>query len=260
FSFSLLSLLSLPSTLATPVQPPITNTTTLPLNYAILVFPTFQSLDVFGPLDVLNTLSMLYNTTMHLSIISSTLDAVPTAPQRTARMNMTHGDFGESIVPTTTFKEVLAANGMMKSAHPGEIDVLIVPGGGGTREPREEEIEFVRVMYPKVKHILSVCTGSTILARAGILNNRRATTNKRSWTWATSTGPNVSWVPTARWVEDGNIWSSSGISAGIDLTYAWVGHVYGEKVADFVAMSSEYKRWRNSTEDPFAQIWSVPGS
>ena len=61
---------------------------------------------------------------------------------------------------------------------------------------------------------------------------------------------------TARWVEDGNIWSSSGISAGIDVTYAWLSRVYGEEVSNYVSMSSEYKRWTNSTDDPFAAIWS----
>jgi transcriptional regulator GlxA family with amidase domain len=103
---------------------------------------------------------------------------------------------------------------------------------------------------------MSVCTGATILARSGILDGRKATTNKRSWVWATSTGPKVDWVHTARWVEDGNIWSSSGISAGIDVTYAWLGHVYGEEVANFISMSAEYERWTNSTYDPFAAIWS----
>ena len=73
---------------------------------------------------------------------------------------------------------------------------------------------------------------------------------------ATSTGPKVNWVHTARWVPDGNIWTSSGVSAGIDLTYAWVGHVYGEDVADYVAMTIEYKRWYNASDDPFAAIWN----
>ncbi|KAF2177231.1 class I glutamine amidotransferase-like protein [Zopfia rhizophila CBS 207.26] len=262
-------LAALHSTYATLTMPNITNTTALPKHYAILVFPTFQALDVFGPLDVLNTLAMLFNTTMHLSVLSATMDPVTTVPQRTPRMNMTHGDFGESIVPTNTFKEVLAKSGScpertaghgghsMNGTDKGDIEVLIVPGGGGTREPRLEEIDFVKQTYPKVKYILSVCTGATILSRAGILDGRKATTNKRSWKWATSTGPKVDWVPTARWVQDGNIWSSSGISAGIDLTYAWVAHVYGEEVANYVSASSEYVRWRNSTEDPFAKIWDV---
>ena len=67
-------------------------------------------------------------------------------------------------------------------------------------------------------------------------------------------------MPSARWVEDGNIFTSSGISAGIDVTYAWVGKVYGEEVADYLAKSLEYERWTDPHKDPFAQIWDVPGA
>lgn len=66
----------------------------------------------------------------------------------------------------------------------------------------------------------------------------------------------MEWQHVARWVADGNIWSSSGVSAGMDLTLAWVGHLAGEEVADYVAMSQEYTRAKNSTDDPFAEIWS----
>ncbi|KAF2741186.1 class I glutamine amidotransferase-like protein, partial [Polyplosphaeria fusca] len=256
---SLLSIL--PLILAVPVQPPFDNTTTLPINFAVLVFPGFQSLDVFGPLDVLNSLSLLYkpfnNVEMHVSVLSSTMDPVSTVTSPSARMNMSHGNFGESIMPTTTMKQVLAKyNDKENTDKGGEIDVLIVPGGMGTRDDRTEEIEFVKTVYPRVKYILSVCTGATILSRAGILDGRKATSNKRSWSWVISTGPNVDWIHTARWISDGNIWTSSGVSAGIDLTYGWVTHVYGEEVADFTAKSAEYVRWTNASYDPFAAIWS----
>lgn len=56
---------------------------------------------------------------------------------------------------------------------------------------------------------------------------------------------------------DGNIWTSSGVSAGIDLTFAWVGEVFGEDVADFVADCSEYERNRDSTSDRFAEKWGA---
>ena len=68
----------------------------------------------------------------------------------------------------------------------------------------------------------------------------------------------MNWVHTARWVPDGNIWTSSGVSAGIDLTYAWIGNVYGEEVADYIAMAIEYKRWYNASDDQFAAIWNEP--
>ncbi|PSN63762.1 class I glutamine amidotransferase-like protein, partial [Corynespora cassiicola Philippines] len=304
-------LAALPAALAAPEQPEIQNTTALPTHFGLLLFPHFQALDAFGPMDVLNTLAMLYkNNTMHLSIISKTMDPVFTAmepTERSMKMNMTHNAFGQKVVPTHTIKDVLANGGkclegslghqahggpghvqarheghdhaapasssvpaapgapavpapdagMPAADDKGAIEVLIVPGGGGTREPMTEEIEFVKQMYPKLKYIISVCTGASILARAGILDGKKATTNKRAWEWATGTGPKTEWVGAARWVEDGNIWSSSGISAGIDVTYAWIGKVYGEEVADYVAQSSEYERWTDAGNDPFAQIWDV---
>jgi len=265
--------------LTVPLQPPFSNTTTLPTHYGLLVFPQFQALDVFGPLDVLNTLSMLYgnSTTMYLSIFSKTLEPVSTASKATH----VNGNFGQSIVPTTTFAEHLAVG---TSSDPrGDIEVLIVPGGMGTRQNMTEEVGFVKAVYPKVnsspvgtlfffaiaefncpllqlKYIISVCTGATLLSRASILDNRRATTNKRSWAWAISTGPNVIWVPEARWVEDGNIFSSSGISAGIDVMYAWVARVYGNDVAEYLSLVSEYQREMDANHDIFGGVWGVSGA
>lgn len=93
-----------------------------------------------------------------------------------------------------------------------------------------------------------------------MLDGKKATTNKRAWAWATSTGPNTEWVPSARWVEDGNIFTSSGISAGIDVTMAWVAKIYGEEVANYLSYSMEYERWTDPHKDPFAKIWEVPGA
>ncbi|KAF1929271.1 class I glutamine amidotransferase-like protein [Didymella exigua CBS 183.55] len=295
---------ALPSAFAAPQQPPFTNTTELPTRFAMLLLPHFQALDVFGPLDVLNTLSMLYGnqTAMNLTLLSKTMDPVGT----TIKGMHGKGYFGEEVLPTETFANILGkkksfpakltgghgqtptqsydtdgndgwGNGYARR-HEGhepaiphsppmnhtmpmkDIEVLLVPGGGGTRQNMTEEIAFVKAIYPKLKYIISICTGATLLSRAGLLDGRKATTNKRAWAWATSTGPNVTWVPSARWVEDGNIFTSSGISAGIDVTIAWVGRVYGEEVADYLANSMEYERWTDPHKDPFAKVWDVPGT
>ncbi|XPS72245.1 hypothetical protein M3J09_004412 [Ascochyta lentis] len=304
---------AIPSAFAAPQQPEFTNTTALPTHFAMLLIPHFQALDVFGPLDVLNTLSMLYGnkTAMTLTLLSKTMDPVGTT------IKGMHGksNFGEEVLPTNTFANVLAKkkncpasqgkahdqvsvesysegnddgwgngyarrheghapstphapsapqeppmNHTMPMPMDSDIEVLLVPGGGGTRQNMTEEIAFVKEIYPKLKYIISICTGATILSRAGVLDGKKATTNKRAWPWATSTGPNVEWVPSARWVEDGNVFSSSGISAGIDVTFAWVGKVYGEEVADYLANSMEYERWTDPHKDPFAKVWDVPGA
>ena len=67
-------------------------------------------------------------------------------------------------------------------------------------------------------------------------------------------GPHLNWVDKARWVRDGNVWTSSGISAGIDMTYAFVADQYGEDTADAIAKSSEYERNKDSTRDHFASV------
>jgi putative intracellular protease/amidase len=286
YSSLLPALAALHSTLARPTQPEISNTTTLPTHFGLVVFPHYQALDIFGPMDLLNTLFMAYrNSTVvpQFSVLSKTMDPVTSA--------MTAGGFGQEIMPTTTFSDYLVScddhmdlntTDLRKKKRSdddiSDIDVLIVPGGGGTRRNLTEEINFIKATYPNVrnppycflltpplttpqlKYILSVCTGATLLSRAGILDGRRATTNKAAWTWATSTGPNVDWVPTARWVEDGNIISTSGVSAGIDGTYAFVSRVYGEAVAHFLSLQLEYNREMDAHHDPFGKVWDVPGA
>jgi len=70
----------------------------------------------------------------------------------------------------------------------------------------------------------------------------------------------VIWVPEARWVEDGNIFSSSGISAGIDVMYAWVARVYGNDVAEYLSLVSEYQREMDANHDIFGGVWGVSGA
>lgn len=73
---------------------------------------------------------------------------------------------------------------------------------------------FIAEQYPKLEYLLSVCTGARNLADAGVLEGKRATSNKAVWDTVITHGKNVTWVPTARWVTDGNIWTSSGVAAG----------------------------------------------
>jgi putative intracellular protease/amidase len=100
-------------------------------------------------------------------------------------------NFSQQILPTHTFKHP-----------PKDLDVLIVSGGQGSLVLElHDEIKYIKDVYPSLKYILSVCTGSTLLARAGILDGKNAT-NKQNWEWATATGPKVNWLP-GRWVVDG---------------------------------------------------------
>ena len=70
-----------------------------------------------------------------------------------------------------------------------------------------------------------------VVAKTGLLSGVRATTNKAAWKSVVATDPSAQWIPHARWAVDENIWSSSGVSAGIDVTLAWIACLYGEDVA-----------------------------
>ena len=74
--------------------------------------------------------------------------------------------------------------------------------------------DFIASRFSELDYVLSVCTGAVSLAKSGVLNGKRATTNKSAWSFGTSSGTNITWVPTARWVEDGKVWTSSGVAAG----------------------------------------------
>ncbi|EEQ29943.1 ThiJ/PfpI family protein [Microsporum canis CBS 113480] len=184
----------------------------LPSSFGVLLFPEFQSLDVFGPLDV-----------------------------RSTQINKFGSSFGEAIMPTHTFK----------NAPP--LDVLLIPGGFGTEAPDiGPALAFIKDTYPSLRYVLTVCTGSELLAKTGILDGRHATTNKQVYNRVIKSGPKVKWVPEARWVADGNVWTSSGVSAGIDLMFAFLDAVYGTVLSNQLSEGMEYVRnvdWRN---DPFA--------
>lgn len=90
---------------------------------------------------------------------------------------------------------------------------LIIPGGIGLRELVKNEIflNHLKLISNNAEYILTICTGSILLSKTGLLNNKRATTNKRIFTW-TREFPDVFWVKKGRWINDGNIYTSSGVS------------------------------------------------
>ncbi len=88
---------------------------------------------------------------------------------------------------------------------------------------------------------MSVCTGSAILARAGLLEGRRARSNKQFFEFAAGQGDNVDWVEAARWVEDGPYITASGVSAGMDMALGVIAKLHGEGTAQRIADGAEYQ-------------------
>jgi len=132
-------------------------------------------------------------------------------------------------------------------------DILLIPGGGGTRPGvnNEELLAGIIAAAAKAEYVTTVCTGAALLARGGGLDGRRATSNKMAWEWVTSQGPAVEWVRRARWVEDGNVVTSSGVSAGIDMALGVIARLHGVEAAERSAKLMEYIWNRDPDNDPF---------
>ncbi|CZR70004.1 related to ThiJ/PfpI family protein [Phialocephala subalpina] len=223
-----------------------------PTRYGVALFPDFEAIDIFGPLDALNAVAYSYQ--INLTLISTTLDPVTAKPQ-SAAMNLLNSSFGESIVPTHTFDTA------------PELDVLLIPGGLGTRAPPPQLdplIAFIKERFPTLKHLITVCTGAGLAARAGVLDGKYATANKKAWASTIAWGPKVRWVAQARWVQDGNVLSIIFINVNeshlnkcfrwSDITIAFIEAVYGNMTATSIANGMEYVRHLNSTDDPFAAL------
>lgn len=143
-----------------------------------------------------------------------------------------------------------------------KIDILVIPGGIGRVQMQQdaEFLAFIRQKAEQATFVLTVCTGSAILADTGFLDGRRATTNKIAFNKVAPKYPKVQWARKARWVVDGNVWTSSGVTAGMDMGYAFIAAVYGQSVADDMATYLEVSHHPSSAEDdPFA-VEGIMGS
>jgi transcriptional regulator GlxA family with amidase domain len=140
-----------------------------------------------------------------------------------------------------------------------ELDLLMVPGGFGSWEVGSEVWmeDFIRARFDSTDYIGSVCTGAITLARSGVLAGRKATSNKWGWTWVVQNGENVTWVPSARWVHDGKIWTSSGVAAGMDMTYALLSWMYGSEMVNQTMNNIELAPHTDEHWDPYSVVHKV---
>jgi transcriptional regulator GlxA family with amidase domain len=190
----------------------------------VLLFDQFELLDVFGPLEMLGLLE-----DFSIRLISQQDSAVSSAQG-----------------PRSVIDDHFADD--------RSYDVLLVPGGMGTRREVENTalLQWLLRATSRAEIVASVCTGSALLAKAGLLDGRRATTNKLAIDWVVSQGPAVHWERRARWVEDGKFFTSSGVSAGMDMALALVARLCGIERARQAAHWAEYVWNEDSDDDPFA--------
>ena len=192
----------------------------------VLLFDGFELLDVYGPLEVF----------VHTPGIDAILVARAAGCVSSAQGPAGCADASWDTCP--------------------DLDLLLVPGGLGTRALVDDvpTQDWLRKRSANAEVTMSVCTGSALLARAGLLDGRRATTNKKSFDWVAKQGPDVNWIRRARWVDDGDIVTSSGVSAGIDMAGHVVARLCGRETAETIMEQIEYV-WdadASADDDPFA--------
>lgn len=184
-------------------------------NLGILIFDNVEDLDFAGPLEVFGTASRLKPDSLH-----------PFTIQREGREVKTVN--GLRVTPDYSFRNC-----------PG-LQILMIPGGIGTRvEMKDHEtLEFVKRSAGSCELVLSVCTGALVLAAAGLLNGKRATTH---WAAIKELGMfHEITIDRLRYVRDGKIVTSAGVSAGIDMALYVTQELFGPSVAEDVARDMEY--------------------
>jgi transcriptional regulator GlxA family with amidase domain len=137
-----------------------------------------------------------------------------------------------------------------------DLDLLLLPGGIGTVPELQNQalLNFLRHRCPQHTINMSVCSGSALLAKAGLLDGLRATSNKMFFSLASSQSDQVKWAEQARWVDAGQYVTSSGVSAGTDMALAVIERLFGNERAQQVADYTEYQWHTEADADPFARL------
>jgi transcriptional regulator GlxA family with amidase domain len=196
------------------------------LGVGILIFDGVEVLDFAGPFEVFSRTRLEPGVESRRSDDSAPFEVFTVAPTR--RVTATGG---LCIEPAYTLDDV------------PPIDLLVVPGGFGTRALLEHApvIDWIGRTARAARHVTSVCTGSLLLARAGLLANRRATTHWGALDLLRGIDPTIRVEQDVRAVHDG-VTTSAGVSAGIDMALDVVERLYGTAVSDDVARYMEYDR------------------
>lgn len=185
------------------------------MNFGVLIFNQAEELDFVGPWEMVTRWKQLAADLQHCLIIGQTLEPVTCAN-------------GLSINPHVSFTNCPT------------LDYLLVPGGQGTRQEVNNPvlIDFIVRQTTHCQAVLSVCTGSFLLHAAGLLSGKKATTHWGSLERLRELGDVT--VVEERYVQDGNVWSSAGVSAGMDLMLAFIASVSGVEVAGHIQCDVEY--------------------
>ena len=187
----------------------------------------FELLDAYGPLEMFGALGD------EIEIVTIAEQAGPVSSSAGPK---TVADYGFNDAP--------------------ELDLILLPGGIGTIPElgNEAMLTFLKTRAAKSQITMSVCTGSALLAKAGLLDGLAATTNKMFFELARSQSDQVDWQEAARWVDAGRYVTSSGVSAGTDMALAVIQRLFGNEAAQNVVTYTEYQWHTEASIDPFESL------
>ena len=196
----------------------------------VLIFPDFQLLDASGPISVFEIAARYARQTASIRVI-----AAQPGPVR-----------------SSSGAELLAR----KFGAAGALSTLLIAGGEGVEAAARNDctIGFVRSVAKRGTRVASICSGAFVLAEAGLLDGRRATTHWQRTRQFLETYPNVKLEPDRIYVQDGQIWSSAGITAGIDLALAMVAEDHGEEIAQKTARQLVLYHRRSGGQSQFSSL------
>lgn len=189
-----------------------------PLNLGIFIFNEVEVLDFAGPFEVFS-LSKKDNMPL-FKVVTIAEKNTPVIARN-----------GLTILPNFTFNN-----------HPA-LDILIIPGGYGAEEieiRNTNTLRWIKQQYTTVRMLASVCTGALLLAQCGLLNGKRATTHWMDIDRLANDYPQVRTVKNEKFVDEGKILTSGGISSGINMSFHIVSKLFGEEVSSVTARRMEY--------------------
>jgi transcriptional regulator GlxA family with amidase domain len=181
----------------------------------ILIFDDAEELDFAGPYEVLSAARDLAKASDEVFLVAENASTVRCAK-------------GMKVEPHATIRDA------------GAIDVLLVPGGKGARQKSNAGLlDWIRTTAERASWVTSVCTGTFMLAEAGLLDHKRVTTH---WSFIEQlrTRPNLTVVEGVRYVRDGKLVTAAGVSAGIDMALWLVGQLRGAEFARTVQRYIQY--------------------
>ncbi len=191
---------------------------------AFLLFDNYETLDVFGPAEIFGRLTDHYILKFY-SLEGGVITNRHRVPIMTEKLSsITEKPFA-----------------------------FLIPGGMGTRVEVKNEalIDKIKEVSLSSDYVLTVCTGSALLAKSGLLDDRKATSNKRAFSWVMTNGTEVDWDKKARWKVDDNYYTSSGVSAGMDMALGFLADRHGIDFARNVAWEIEYNWIEDKDNDTF---------